>query len=72
MPEFDNPDDIKRDIERAWAEKNEVVKAWRELDDLAAAATKSQLVTALMYLNHEITGTDRKAIYRILGREVPE
>ena len=62
-PEFDNPGDIERD----WAAKNPVVQSWKELDDIAKRATKEQLVAAMMYLNHEIRGYDRKTIYRILG-----
>ena len=77
--EFDNSEDIERDekifcllrsagaVEIQWAENNPVVQAWRDLDNIAERATKSQLVAAMMYLNRSIKGEDRKAIYRILG-----
>jgi len=63
-PEFDNPGDIERD---EWAANNPVVKAWKELDDIALKATKDQLLDAIRYLNQGIKGEDRKAVYRILG-----
>jgi len=68
--EFDNPDDIARDM--GDCEKRALHKAWDEMDADISGADPERMRVALMYVNSRLDGRDRALVCRILRAETQQ
>jgi len=68
--EFDNPDDISRDM--GDREKRALRREWEAMDTDIRDADPERMRVALLYVNSRLDGRDRALVCRILRAETQE